>query len=126
MEVAELGAIGPLLQLRPVAGLQKVAGFLEKGHAKANGYYERPASPRSDLELAMALKRPTGDALAEALRERIGYTFRDQHLLQTALTHSSAVKATTNNERLEFLGDRVLGLVVAELLFRLFPDAREG
>ena len=70
----------------------------------------------------MALKRPTGDALAEALRERIGYDFRDHQLLQTALTHSSAVKATTNNERLEFLGDRVLGLVVAEMLFRLFPD----
>ena len=74
----------------------------------------------------MALKRPTGEALAEALRERIGYRFRDHQLLQTALTHSSAVKATSNNERLEFLGDRVLGLVVAEMLFRIFPDSREG
>ncbi len=46
--------------------------------------------------------------------------------MQTALTHSSAVKATSNNERLEFLGDRVLGLVVAEMLFRIFPDSREG
>jgi ribonuclease-3 len=76
--------------------------------------------------IAMALKRPTGEALAQALRERIGYTFRDHHLLQTALTHSSAVKATTNNERLEFLGDRILGLVVDELLFGRFPEAREG
>jgi ribonuclease-3 len=74
----------------------------------------------------MALKRPTGEALAEALRERIGHLFRDHQLLQTALTHSSAVKATSNNERLEFLGDRVLGLVVAEMLFRIFPDSREG
>lgn len=74
----------------------------------------------------MGLKRPTGDALAIALRDRTGHTFRDIALLQTALTHSSAVKAKTNNERLEFLGDRVLGLVVAEMLFRLFPDAREG
>jgi ribonuclease III len=74
----------------------------------------------------MALKRPTGAALAEALRDRIGYTFRDHQLLQMALTHSSAVRATSNNERLEFLGDRVLGLVVAEMLFRLFPDSREG
>ncbi len=74
----------------------------------------------------MALKRPTGAALAEALRDRIGYAFRDHQLLQTALTHSSAVRATSNNERLEFLGDRVLGLVVAEMLFRLFPDSREG
>ncbi|WP_442578406.1 ribonuclease III [Mesorhizobium sp. ASY16-5R] len=74
----------------------------------------------------MGLKRPTGDALALALRDRTGHSFRDVALLQTALTHSSAVKAKTNNERLEFLGDRVLGLVVAEMLFALFPDAREG
>jgi ribonuclease-3 len=74
----------------------------------------------------MGLKRPTGEALALALRDRTGHSFRDVALLQTALTHSSAVKAKTNNERLEFLGDRVLGLVVAELLFALFPDAREG
>ena len=53
-------------------------------------------------------------------------TSRIVKLLQTALTHSSAVKAVANNERLEFLGDRVLGLVVAEMLFGLFPDAREG
>ena len=74
----------------------------------------------------MALKRPTGEALAKALAERIGYAFRDARLLETALTHSSAVKAATNNQRLEFLGDRVLGLVVADMLFQLFPEAREG
>lgn len=74
----------------------------------------------------MGLKRPTGEALAAALHGPTGHVFRDLRLLQTALTHSSAVKAATNNERLEFLGDRVLGLVVAEMLFGLFPDAREG
>lgn len=74
----------------------------------------------------MALKRPTGEALAKALAETIGYAFRDARLLETALTHSSAVKAATNNQRLEFLGDRVLGLVVADMLFQLFPEAREG
>ena len=42
------------------------------------------------------------------------------------MTHSSAVKAVANNERLEFLGDRVLGLIVAELVFSRFPEAREG
>jgi ribonuclease III len=74
----------------------------------------------------MPLKRPTGATLADILREKTGHAFRDQRLLQTALTHSSAVKAAENNERLEFLGDRVLGLVVAEMLYRLFPEAREG
>ena len=44
-------------------------------------------------------------------------------LLRRALTHSSAVRATSNNERLEFLGDRVLGLVVADMLLKQFPEA---
>jgi ribonuclease-3 len=74
----------------------------------------------------MGLKRPTGEALAAALRTRTGHDFADVALAQTALTHSSAVKAKTNNERLEFLGDRILGLVVADMLFHRFPEAREG
>ena len=74
----------------------------------------------------MPLKRPTGDALASAIAARTGHAFKDRRLLETALTHSSAVKATTNNERLEFLGDRVLGLIVADLLLKLFPDEKEG
>lgn len=73
----------------------------------------------------MALKRPTGEDLARAVCERTGYAFADLVLLQTALTHSSAAGAT-NNERLEFLGDRVLALVVTDLLFASFPEAREG
>lgn len=74
----------------------------------------------------MGLKRPVGDVLAAAVCELTGHRFRDLALLQTALTHSSAIKAQTNNERLEFLGDRVLGLVVADMLFHLFPDVPEG
>ncbi len=74
----------------------------------------------------MGLKRPTGEWLARTVAAATGHAFHDLRLLETALTHSSAVKAVSNNERLEFLGDRVLGLVVAEMLFRLFPDAPEG
>ncbi|HEY4191234.1 MAG TPA: ribonuclease III [Mesorhizobium sp.] len=74
----------------------------------------------------MGLNRPKGDALAKALADRTGYAFKDLRLLETALTHSSAVRAVANNERLEFLGDRVLGLIVADMLFRRFPEAREG
>lgn len=47
----------------------------------------------------MPLKRPTGEALAEALHDRVGYRFRDLTLLQTALTHSSAARAETDDER---------------------------
>lgn len=57
----------------------------------------------------------------------IGYEFSDTENLMRALTHSSATSATGGNyERLEFLGDRVLGLVIAQLLFAEFPDADEG
>ncbi len=74
----------------------------------------------------MGLKRPTGDALAKVVAAATGHAFRDQRLLETALTHSSAAKAASNNERLEFLGDRVLGLIIADMLFTRFPAAREG
>lgn len=62
---------------------------------------------------------------AEQLETRIGHTFKDKALLKTALTHSS-VGAEYNYERLEFLGDRVLGLVIAELLYKRFPLEKEG
>ncbi len=58
------------------------------------------------------------------LRDRLSYEPRDTALFVAALTHRSA--ASINNERLEFLGDAVLNLVVAEHLYRLFPDASEG
>lgn len=74
----------------------------------------------------MPLKRPTGEALAQALVEATGYAFRDFALMSQALTHSSARGKTVDNERLEFLGDRVLGLVIAELLFKRYPDAPQG
>jgi ribonuclease-3 len=58
------------------------------------------------------------------LREALGYEARDAALFGAALTHRSA--AGPNNERLEFLGDAVLNLVVADLLYRNFPHASEG
>lgn len=55
---------------------------------------------------------------------RLTYRFRDPALAQLALTHRSAGKP--NNERLEFLGDALLGVVVAELLYEAHPNASEG
>lgn len=61
------------------------------------------------------------------LRTRTGFPFAQVERLERALTHSSARKDDgADYERLEFLGDRVLGLVVADLLFRLYPAADEG
>jgi ribonuclease III len=64
-------------------------------------------------------------ALADALEDKLGHTFHDRELLRRALTHASA-DAVRSNERLEFLGDRVLGLIVAEKLHALFPADAEG
>ncbi len=58
------------------------------------------------------------------LLERLGYAFREPQLLTRALTHRSA--AGDHNERLEFLGDAVIELVVTEWLFRTLPDRSEG
>ena len=67
----------------------------------------------------------------KTLEERIGYAFRDRTLLENALTHSSYAnehreKGMPSNERLEFLGDSILGLVVAEHLYRTCPTLPEG
>ncbi len=63
----------------------------------------------------------------QAVEERIGYSFRDRRFLIEALSHSSQSDSRlASNERLEFLGDAVLGLVVCETLFNRFPDYLEG
>jgi ribonuclease-3 len=59
------------------------------------------------------------------LESRLGHAFNDPALLERALTHSSA-NSVLSNERLEFLGDRVLGLIIAEKLSADFPDDPEG
>lgn len=57
----------------------------------------------------------------------LGYQFKNRRLLQQALTHSSCSgKVSENYERLEFLGDRVLGVAVAEMLYNAFPQEPEG
>ncbi|MFK7840446.1 MAG: ribonuclease III [Bdellovibrionales bacterium] len=60
-----------------------------------------------------------------ALQEQINYTFQNLNLLEIAFTHSST-GAKHNYERLEFLGDRVLGLTVSETLYKKFPNEPEG
>jgi ribonuclease-3 len=69
-------------------------------------------------------------ASLEALESLIGYHFRDKELLSLALTHVSAAGASRSRaksyQRLEFLGDRVLGLATAALLYARFPAADEG
>jgi len=64
---------------------------------------------------------------ADAFERRLAYKFKHRSLLRRALRHAGPTGAPQeDNERLEFLGDRVLGLVVAEDLYRRFPDVPEG
>ena len=66
----------------------------------------------------------------KALEDKLGYSFQDGTLLEHALTHSSYANESrgrcTSNERLEFLGDSILGMVVADYLYRTCPDLPEG
>ena len=60
----------------------------------------------------------------QILEKKIGYTFNDQSMLVRALTHRSA--GSRHNERLEFLGDSLLSMVIADALFHRFPKVNEG
>ena len=64
----------------------------------------------------------------DALQEKLRYRFRDESLLRTALTHSSYANEhrCASNERLEFVGDSVLGFVTATWLYRNYPALPEG
>jgi ribonuclease-3 len=84
-----------------------------------------PASPAAGAKEPRRRKRG-----ATTLESRIGYRFTDAAMLEIALTHISALKGARNRagsyQRLEFLGDHVLGLVISDMLFRAFPKADEG
>ena len=79
--------------------------------------------------MARKERRPPPEAaidVAECQR-RLGYQFRDPALLVAALTHASGAQhRLASNERLEFLGDAILGFLVCETLYRAFPESLEG
>lgn len=80
-----------------------------------------------DRDLPEVVYPPELLARFEGCEERIGYRFKDRQLLESALTHASgADNRLASNERLEFLGDSILGVVVCELLYRRFPRFLEG
>jgi ribonuclease-3 len=74
--------------------------------------------------------KATAKTATAAIEARIGHKFADASLLTTAITHVSALKPQRKRgesyQRLEFLGDHVLGLIVSDMLYRSFPDADEG
>lgn len=86
---------------------------------------DAPTSPKKKVR-----KRVDAKAATAAIEARIGHSFADPALLATAFTHVSALKSQRSRsesyQRLEFLGDHVLGLVVSDMLYRAFPHADEG
>lgn len=71
-------------------------------------------------------KPPSGAGLIDAIEAITGHRFADEGLLRRALTHASAGDSGEDYQRLEFLGDRVLGLIVAQMVFEANPRAPEG
>jgi len=89
--------------------------------------WRRLSASRSVVAAALPTLEPELATRVTALEETLGYVFRDKRLAATALTHASARSHLRHpNERLEFLGDSVLGLVVGQELYLRFPDQPEG
>lgn len=86
------------------------------------------AEPQPDQSLAVdSLAVGDEESLLARCERRVGYTFRDKAILKSALTHASGAEhRLASNERLEFLGDAILGFVVCEQLFLQFPEYLEG
>jgi ribonuclease-3 len=87
-----------------------------------------PTKPTAAPSRRSPVKRRKAVA-ASALEKTIGYRFKDRDLLERSLTHISAIAGgnrTNSYQRLEFLGDHVLGLIISDMLFRAFPRADEG
>jgi ribonuclease III len=93
----------------------------------AEAAQQAPGAGTTDGQKDSRRRRRRGDG---SLEERIGYRFKDAALLDSALSHISSLKGARNRagsyQRLEFLGDHVLGLVISDMLFRAFPKADEG
>lgn len=105
------------------SALESVAG------AKPATAAKEPASAAKERPVATRPRKAKAKPTATPLEATIAYQFSDPALLERALTHISALKGQSRSgsyQRLEFLGDHVLGLVISEMLFAAFPKADEG
>ncbi|MDN4989005.1 ribonuclease III [Bradyrhizobium arachidis] len=105
------------------------AGEHKAGEAKTADAKTAAKKKRTRSSKAKDKAKAAADANA-ALEARIGHGFADPNLLMQAITHVSALKSGRKRgdsyQRLEFLGDHVLGLVVSDMLYHAFPNADEG
>ncbi len=103
---------------------REVAEAAPRRRSRRSGRGEGPARAGSGLQRPGEFFSPE---TLDACQRAIGYHFRDMTLLHNALTHSSIKSSDRPSyERMEFLGDSVVGLVVAEYIYRMLPDCDEG
>src|SRR3979490_2356202 len=90
----------------------------------------QPDAGREPAAVKKKRSKISAKAATAAIEARIGHKFADASLLATAFTHVSALKSARKRgdsyQRMEFLGDHVLGLIVSDMLYRAFPNADEG
>lgn len=100
-----------------------------EGEAATKALATKTPAKKKRTRSSKAKDKAAADANA-ALEARIGHGFADPNLLMQAITHVSALKSGRKRgdsyQRLEFLGDHVLGLVVSDMLYHAFPNADEG
>lgn len=102
-------------------------GAAKRTATRAASTAPKPAAATVAPASGAPAKRGAKDERLERCQKALGYRFSDLDLLRAALTHSSSATIRTNsNERLEFFGDAVLGLVICEELYERLPDAHEG
>jgi ribonuclease-3 len=124
MALALVGTLGSAVHDCKMSGRKVNTVPAPANQPAISGFTSGGANPSSHNEAAPSWRRRSH------FEERIGYHFRDEALLDRALTHISALSGMRNRaasyQRLEFLGDHVLGLVVSDMLYRAFPKADEG
>ncbi len=129
MALAVDGALEPVVHAGSMSGRGKGKSVPAPQEPSAAEIVRPPAAlgESADGQKETRRRRRRGDG---SLEERIGYRFADATILDSALSHISALKGARNRagsyQRLEFLGDHVLGLVISDMLFRAFPKADEG
>jgi ribonuclease-3 len=130
LALAVVGALEPAVHDRAMSRRRSgKTASIEAPNQAAEG--QLPSGSNAHRQVPSSAKRTkTRRRIPDDFEERIGYRFNDRTLLEQALTHISALGGGRGRagsyQRLEFLGDHVLGLVVSDMLFRAFSSADEG
>jgi ribonuclease-3 len=127
--LALVGALEPSVHDRSMRRAAKPVEPPKPARRRSGRASTAAASAPSPARPARRRAAKRRKAAASTLEQTIGYRFKDGDLLERSLTHISAIAGgnrANSYQRLEFLGDHVLGLIISDMLFRAFPRADEG